>query len=142
MGDPSDIARFRDRCSELMAALLDELATTPDTARTFPEVEEALGWPRRRIASVLGGVSHLRHSEFGGQRPYRFNGDRDSESGRWEIWMDAAQAAAVRVAEPECDPTQPRLRGRSAASQSDPRFAQGRRGADTLVKRTWPTTRT
>jgi hypothetical protein len=47
---------------------------------------------------VLGGVSHLRHAEFAGQRPYRFYGDRDSRSGRWEIWMDAAQAAALEDA--------------------------------------------
>ncbi len=56
-----------------------------------------MGWPRRRIASVLGGVSHLRHTEFGGRRPYRFYGARESESGRWEMWMDAGQAAAVRA---------------------------------------------
>jgi hypothetical protein len=99
MLDPGEIARFRDRCSELMGALLDELARTPDVARTFPEVEDALGWPRRRLASVLGGVSHLRHFEFGGRRPYRFTGDRDSDSGRWEIWMDAAQAAALDAAD-------------------------------------------
>jgi hypothetical protein len=98
MTDPGEIARFRDRCSELMGALLDELAATPDRPRTFPEVEEALGWPRRRLASVLGGVSHLRHTEFGGRRPYRFLGDRASESGRWEIWTDRAQSAALRDA--------------------------------------------
>lgn len=97
MTDAGEIARFRDRCSELMGALLDELACAPDVPRTFPEVEGALGWPRRRIASVLGGVSHLRHAEFGGRRPYHFLGDRDSASGRWEIWMDGAQAAALRV---------------------------------------------
>jgi hypothetical protein len=96
MTDPGEIERFRDRCSELMGALLDELANTPDAPRTFPDVEDALGWPRRRIASVLGGVSHLRHTEFGGRRPYRFLGDRESASGRWEIWMDASQAAALR----------------------------------------------
>ena len=95
MTDAEDIARFRDRCSDLMGALLDELARTPGVARTFPEVEAALGWPRRRIASVLGGVSHLRQTEFGGRRPYRFLGERVSDSGRWEIWMDAAQAAAL-----------------------------------------------
>ena len=95
MVDADEIARFRDRCSDLMRALLDELARTPDVARTFPEVEAALGWPKRRIASVLGGVSHLRHTEFGGRRPYRFFGERVSDSGRWEIWMDAAQAAAL-----------------------------------------------
>ncbi|HWH95238.1 MAG TPA: hypothetical protein VNT03_15365 [Baekduia sp.] len=96
MDDPDEIARFRDRCSVLMGALLDELATTPDTPRTFGAVEDALGWPHRRIASILGGVWRLRHTEFGGRRPYHFLGDRDSASGRWEIWMDATQAAAVR----------------------------------------------
>ncbi len=99
MIDSDEIARFRDRCSELMGALLDELARTPDVARTFPDVEAALGWPPRRIASVLGGVSHLRHTEFRGRRPYRFFGERESDSGRWEMWMDAAQAAALRRAE-------------------------------------------
>ncbi len=95
MSDPGEIARFYDRCSDLMRELLDELATAPERPRTFPEVEDSIGWPRRRIASVLGGVSRMRHTEFGGRRPYRFYGDRDSASGRWEIWMDAGQAGAV-----------------------------------------------
>jgi hypothetical protein len=98
MDDQGEIARFHDRCSDFMRALLDALATTPDRPRTFPEIEDALGWPRRRIASVLGGVSHLRHTEFGGRRPYRFNDSRRSASGRWELWMDSAQAQAVRDA--------------------------------------------
>jgi hypothetical protein len=106
MLDPDEIARFRDRCSALMGALLDELATAPDRPRTFPEIEDAIGWPRRRIASVLGGVSHLRHTEFGGRRPYHFLGDRHSASGRWEMWADAAQARALRDAiEPPGPPT-------------------------------------
>ena len=46
-----------------------------------------MGWPRRRIASVLGGVFHLRMTEFGGSRPYRFLDERHSDSGRWEMWM-------------------------------------------------------
>jgi hypothetical protein len=96
MTDPGEIARFHDRCSDLMRELLEALAEAPDTPRTFPAIEDAIGWPRRRIASVLGGVSHLRHTEFGGRRPYRFYGDRESESGRAEMWMDAAQARAVR----------------------------------------------
>jgi hypothetical protein len=99
MVDAGEIARFRDRGSAFMGALLDELATAPGDPRTFPEVEDALGWPRRRLASVLGGVSHLRHTEFAGQRPYRFNGARESSSGRWEIWMDAVQAAALEAAD-------------------------------------------
>jgi hypothetical protein len=98
MSDPGEIARFYDRCSDLMRELLDELAAAPGRPRTFLEVEESIGWPRRRIASVLGGVSRIRHTEFGGRRPYRFYGDRDSASGRWEIWMDAGQAGAVRGA--------------------------------------------
>ena len=95
MTDAGEAERFRDRCSELMGQLLDELARAPGVPRTFPEVENALGWPRRRIASVLGGVSHMRHTEFGGRRPYRFLGARESSSGRWEIWMDAGQAEAI-----------------------------------------------
>jgi hypothetical protein len=98
MTDPGDIARFHDRCSDLMRELLDALAQAPGRPRPFPEIEDAIGWPRRRIASVLGGVFHLRMTEFGGMRPYRFLDERHSPSGRWEMWMDAAQAAAVRAA--------------------------------------------
>jgi hypothetical protein len=97
MTEPGEIERFHDRCSDLMRELLGELAETPDRPRTFPDIEDAIGWPHRRIASMLGGVSHLRHTEFGGRRPYRFLGDRQSASGRWEMWMDAAQARAVRA---------------------------------------------
>ena len=95
--DPGEIARFYDRCSDLMRELLDGLADHPEEPRPFPEIEDSIGWPRRRIASVLGGVSHMRHREFGGRRPYRFYGDRESASGRAEMWMDAAQARAVRA---------------------------------------------
>jgi hypothetical protein len=97
MTDQGEIARFHDRCSDLMRALLEELARAPDRPRTFPQVEDALGWPRRRIASVLGGAGRVRRLEFGGRRPYRFHDERAAESGRWEIWMDAAQADAVRA---------------------------------------------
>jgi hypothetical protein len=99
--DPGEIARFHDRCSELMDALLHALADAPDQPRPFPEIEDAMGWPRRRIASVLGGVFHLRQTEFGGRRPYRFQDERQSASGRWEMWMDAEQARALRAA--RCD---------------------------------------
>ena len=96
--DADEIARFHDRCSDLMRELLDGLAAAPGEPRPFPEIEDAIGWPRRRIASVLGGVFHLRMTEFGGRRPYRFLDERHSASGRWELWMDAAQARAVRDA--------------------------------------------
>ena len=95
--DADDIARFYDRCSDLMRELLDGLAAAPDQPRPFPEIEDAIGWPRRRIASVLGGVFHLRMTEFGGRRPYRFHDERQAASGRWEMWMDAGQARAVRA---------------------------------------------
>lgn len=96
MEDDGEIARFYDRASTLMRQLLDELAATPERPRPFPEIEDAIGWPHRRIASVLGGVAHLRNMEFAGRRPYRFQGPRQSSSGRWEMWMDSAQARAVR----------------------------------------------
>jgi hypothetical protein len=96
MRDPSEIARFYDRSSDLMRALLDALAAFPEEPRPFPEVEDAMGWPRRRISSVLGGVYRLRQGEFAGRRPYHFLAPRLTVSRRWEIWMDAAQAEAVR----------------------------------------------
>ncbi len=96
MTDPEEIGRFYDRCSDLMRELLDGLSEAPDQPRPFPQIEDAIGWPHRRIASVLGGVFHLRQTEFGGRRPYRFLDERRSASGRWEMWMDGAQARAVR----------------------------------------------
>jgi hypothetical protein len=99
MDDPDEISRFHDRCSHLMRELLDELATSPDQPRIFPDIERALNWPRRRIASVLGGVWRLRTVEFAGRRPYRFLDERTSASGRWEIWCDGIQADAIRAAD-------------------------------------------
>jgi hypothetical protein len=98
MSDPFEIALFYDRCSDLMRALLDALAEAPGRPRTFPEIEDALGWPRRRISSVLGGVARLRQMEFGGRRPYRFHDERAAASGRWEMWVDDDQAHAIRAA--------------------------------------------
>src|SRR3954469_16850020 len=110
MSDAGEIARFYDRCSDLMRELLDALAGAPDRPRPFPEIEDAMGWPRRRIASVLGGAGRLRLLEFDGRRPYRFLDERHSASGRWEMWMDAAQARAVRDARDEVAEATQRLR--------------------------------
>lgn len=99
MEDWGEIERFHDRCSDLMRALLGGLAAAPDDPRPFPVVEDQLGWPHRRIASVLGGVARLRMREFEGRRPYRFLDARQSASGRWEIWMNSEQAAAIRAAQ-------------------------------------------
>jgi hypothetical protein len=101
MDDLDEVEAFYDRCSDLMRALLDELARAPDAPRPFWQIEDALRWPRRRIASVLGGVAHLRQMEFAGRRPYHFHDTRQSASGRWEMWADTAQARALRAA--QCD---------------------------------------
>jgi hypothetical protein len=95
MVDAGEIARFYDRCSDLMRELLDGLAEAPDRPRPFPQIEDSIGWPHRRIASVLGGVCRLRVMEFERRRPYHFREPRAAESGRWEIWMDSGQARAV-----------------------------------------------
>ena len=97
MSEPGEVERFQDRCSDLMRELLAGLASAPDEPRPFPAIEDAIGWPHRRIASVLGGVSRLRHREFEGRRPYHFRDARHSASGRWEMWMDAGQARALRA---------------------------------------------
>ena len=97
MTEPGEIAAFHDGCSPLMRELLEELARRPDEPRPFPEIEDAIGWPRRRISSVLGGVFHFRQTRFGGRRPYRFLDERGSASGRWELWTDAVQARAIRA---------------------------------------------
>ena len=103
MRDAGEISRFYDCCSDFMRELLDALAGFPDEPRPFPEVEDAMGWPRRRIASVLGGVCTLRCREFEGRRPYHFLAPRLAASGRWEIWADAAQADAIRIAQRDDD---------------------------------------
>jgi hypothetical protein len=99
MDDLDEIVRFYVRGGDLMRGLLGGLAVVPGRPRTFPEVEDALAWPRRRIGSVLGGVWHLRVTEFGGRRPYRLIDEDRSASGRWVIWTDAVQAGAIRDAQ-------------------------------------------
>jgi hypothetical protein len=99
MDDPGEIAAFHDRCTDLMRELLEGLAAGPHRPRPFPEIEDSLGWPHRRIAGVLGGAGRMRVLEFAGRRPYRFLDERNAASGRWEMWMDAGQARAVRLAQ-------------------------------------------
>ena len=97
MDDPGEIAFFYDRVSPLMRELLDHLAADPGVPRAFPVIEDTMGWPRRRISSVLGGVGRIRKLELGGRRPYHFQDERQSASGRWEIWMDEHQAHIIEA---------------------------------------------
>ena len=46
-----EVARFRDRCSDLMGALLDELARTPDGRGSSPRSRPRWAARQRRIAS-------------------------------------------------------------------------------------------
>src|SRR4051812_12576356 len=98
MDDPCEIAAFHDRCTDLMRELLAALARGPARPRPFPEIEDAMGWPRRRISSVLGGNGRMRKLEFRGRRPYHFQDEQQSAWGRWELWMAAEQARAVLAA--------------------------------------------
>ena len=74
-----------------------------------------MGWPRRRIASVLGGVCHLRQTEFGGRRPYHFHDERQAEppSGGRCGWTPSRGAG--RPVQPE-GVRRPTRRVRSATS--------------------------
>ena len=75
--------------------MLGMLKTVQSPESRWLRLEDELGWPHRRIASVLGGVARLRQREFEGRRPYRFLDERHAASGRWEIWMDSRQARAI-----------------------------------------------
>src|SRR3954454_4478414 len=85
MDDPGEIARFYDRASDLMRALLDHLPSAPGLPRPFPAIEDAMAWPRRRISSVLGGIGRIRKLEFGGRRAHPFQDARQYASRRQEI---------------------------------------------------------
>ena len=96
MTDPGEIARFHDRCSDLMRELLEELAGRP--AGRARSRRSRTRWAGRAAASrrCSAAPAYMRKLEFGGRRPYRFHDERQAASGRWELWMDAEQAAAVR----------------------------------------------
>jgi hypothetical protein len=91
MDDPGEIAGFYDRGSDLMRELLDYLSRAPGRPRPVL-ADRGRDGLARRISSVLGGIGRVRELELGGRRPYHFQDERQSASGRWEIWMDADQA--------------------------------------------------
>jgi hypothetical protein len=45
----------------------------------------------------------MRKLEFLGRRPYHFQDEQQSASGRWEMWMDAEQADAVLACREDAD---------------------------------------
>src|SRR4051812_50228729 len=94
MDDPGEIARFYDRGSDLMRELLDALSEAPVRPRPFPEIEDAIGWPRRRIAAVLGGAGRVRLLEFGGRPPHPLPRPRPAGARPRGIWMGAPPAPA------------------------------------------------
>jgi hypothetical protein len=116
MRDPDEIAQFYDLCSDLMRELLDALARDPDDRRPLGAIEDALAWPTRRIASMLGGVARLRIGAFDGRRPYHLGDETETVSGRWEIWVDGVQSGAIRDAKEGW--THGERRGHSAATRS------------------------
>ncbi|MCK9249467.1 MAG: DUF4268 domain-containing protein [Solirubrobacteraceae bacterium] len=89
---PDAIRDIRAGATSYLATLLDDLAERPGGRRRFADVEAALGWPRRRLAAVLGGYQSRFGKPHDGRRPWRIHLDGD---GTWWIWMDADQAAAV-----------------------------------------------
>ncbi|MDA0169808.1 DUF262 domain-containing HNH endonuclease family protein [Solirubrobacter taibaiensis] len=78
-----------DHTFELMRTLLVDLAANPGRRRRFIEIEDALGWSRGRLASVLGGFAVFSKAKIEGKRPYRIGKDED---GSWWMWMDDARA--------------------------------------------------
>lgn len=80
--------------SELLRALLGDLAAQPEKRRRFVAIEDSLGWSRGRLASVLGGYAVTAAAQSG-KRPYRFGKDEDGDN--W-MWVDTKQAAMIPAA--------------------------------------------
>jgi hypothetical protein len=78
--------------STYLRALLADLAETPEERRTFRQVEQALDWPRGRLASVCGGYGSKTASQYDDKRPWHIHLDED---GVWWMWMDEERAAAL-----------------------------------------------
>ncbi len=72
---------------------LQLLADRAPARMTYPHIDEALGWPRGRWRSVVGGT---RSADGEALRPFHICSPALSRSGEWEAWMDREQAAAFR----------------------------------------------
>ena len=119
MREPGEIAHFDDRVSPPMRELLDHLAAaTPGPLAPVPADRGRDGLAA--TAYLLGARRRGADSgklEFGGRRPYHFQDERQSASGRWEIWMDAGAGAHHRI-RPRLDPPPSPARSRSATRAS------------------------
>jgi hypothetical protein len=97
--DPRRLAHLYEDVTPLMRAVLDVLLERAPEHLTFQEAELELGWHRGRFASVFGGFRAARGKYC--LRPFHLCGPRESASGEWELWLDRAQAGALRAAQRE-----------------------------------------
>jgi hypothetical protein len=94
---PERLAELYEDVSPRMRAVLDVLVEHAPQRLTFAELEGVLGWPRGYFASVFGGFRGRRGKECA--RPFHLCGPRYSATREWELWLDPAQAKALRAAQ-------------------------------------------
>ena len=94
--DPQRLTELYEDVTPRMRAVLDLLIDRAPERLTFQEVELELGSPRGYFASVFGGFRGRRGKQF--KRPFRLGEPRHSPVRAWELWLDPAQARALRAA--------------------------------------------
>jgi len=92
-----DVAAAYTAGSTHLRTMLGRLAAEPGRRWQFAELEAALGWPRGRIAGISGGYGQGMKKQFGGKRPWHVH---LTNTGVWELWMDADRAAAIQTPSP------------------------------------------
>ena len=111
--DPRRLSELYEDVTPRMRAVLDLLLDRePGERLTFEQVELELRWPRGCFASVFGGFRGRRGKEF--KRPFRLCEPRHSAARAWELWLDDAQAGALRAA--RAGRPGPRARRRSTST--------------------------
>ena len=98
MDDPAEVRAYYDATTDRMREMLDHLARHPGRRFTNPEIEDALGWePLSVRGTQAASTRRLGRDAFQGRGPYHWiDGGPRSHSGRFEMWMDARQSAAIR----------------------------------------------
>lgn len=84
--------------SDLLNALLKNLASKPGERRPFSEVERDLGWSAGRLPGVLGGYGMKFNAAMDDRRPWHIDVDRE---GVWWMWVDDETADVVKLFEIE-----------------------------------------